>query len=203
MLDQLSKQISEISWVQWVSFLTGLLYVYYAAKDDVRCWIWGILSSALWSYSSWFELKLKSDTLLQLVYVILGFVGWYYWTKKKQIKTVTVSRIKPMELFWFAATGLVITLFLGTYMKSHGAAYPFLDAGLFAFSVEATLLLVQEKLENWIAWMIINSISIPIFFLRGGYLFSILFIIYLILAIKGWIGWNRILSTNANKKVIS
>ena len=140
------------------------------------------------------------DTLLQISVLILGFVGWY-WTKKNRFFNVDdhfqdqtdgfilvcSNQFKWSPCFWVR-------------IWNHGAAYPFLDAGLFAFQLTGSdALLVQEKTWNWIAWMIIiNSISIPIFSLEEDiYFFCLSFILFW--PSKVGLG-NWILSTNANKR---
>lgn len=76
-------------------------------------------------------------------------------------------------------------------MSKTKAAFPAMDAFLTVFSINATILLIQKKIENWWWWIVIDLINIPVFIIRGGHLFALLFIIYTILAIKGLLEWNK------------
>lgn len=185
------EEARSLGWVQWVSFISGLLYIYFAAKNNPRCWPWGILSSGLWSYASWFQLHLLSDSILQIIYVVLGFWGWYAWYYRQQHHTFSISYSPFSYVFTYGLTSLLLSIVLGLIMRRTNAAFPLIDAFLSVFSVTATLLLVKQKIENWWLWMVINLISIPLFVIRGGHLFAILFLIYFCLSISGWIAWRK------------
>jgi nicotinamide mononucleotide transporter len=73
-----------------------------------------------------------------------------------------------------------------------------LDAALTAFSVIATIMLIKQQIENWIFWIVINLVSIPVFIIRDGHLFALLFLIYFVLSIKGWKEWQQLLRVNAS-----
>jgi nicotinamide mononucleotide transporter len=185
------QEARSLGWVQWLSFVTGLLYIYFAAKNNPWCWPWGIVSSGLWAYASWFQLHLLSDSILQLIYVVLGFWGWYSWYYRRQQASLSITYSKAGSLVVYGLTSLILSIVLGAIMRLTNAAFPMIDAFLSVFSVTATLLLVQQKIENWWLWMVINLTSIPLFIIRGGWLFAILFLIYFCLSIAGWIAWRK------------
>jgi nicotinamide mononucleotide transporter len=194
-LIQLFNETKSISWVQWFSFISGLLYIYFASKNNPLCWPWGILSSGLWAYASWFQLHLLSDSVLQLIYVILGFWGWYQWHFRKQHQAITVSALSYLRMTIYLGVSILISIGLGLMMKKTSAAFPMTDAAISVFSITATVLLIQQKIENWLLWICINLVSIPMFIIRGGHLFAILFLIYFILSFKGWFAWRKILKS--------
>jgi len=195
-----SQALSQ-GWIQWVSFLSGIIYIFYAARNNPWCWPWGILSSGLWAYASWFQLHLLSDALLQLVYVMLGIIGWYQWVrsapsaiKENPVLPVTTYTVKTLLILLIGT--LAPALLLGYIMHFTRAAYPYIDAFLAVYSLLATWMLVNRKLENWLLWIVIDFLSVPLFFLREGHLFAILFLIYGILAIQGWRTWRLRLITH-------
>lgn len=193
MIQALATQAVSLGWVQWASFVTGLAYIFLAAANNPRCWPWGIVSSALWAWASWYQLHLLSDALLQVFYVALGFVGWYKWAAgrgKGNSAVLPVSSLKSEQLVYWILASAGLSLVLGLIMQRTKAAFPFTDAALTVFSVSATLMLVKRKIENWIFWMVIDLVSIPVFILRGGYLFALLFFIYALIAWKGWQNWQ-------------
>lgn len=87
--------------------------------------------------------------------------------------------------------GSAIALIIGFQMKKTNAAFPMVDAYLSVFSVIATLLLINKKIETWYWWIVIDLVNIPVFIMRKGYLFAVLFLIYSILAMKGLVDWSR------------
>ena len=195
------NQVLAQGWVQWVSFISGILYIYYATRNNPWCWPWGIISSGFWTYASWFQLHLFSDAILQAIYVGMGILGWYQWVRNTQPGAqnnlaLPISQYPFKTLVRLIIFSILPALALGYFMHFTSAAFPYIDAFLTAFSLLATWMLVNRKIENWILWIIINFLSVPLFIMRGGHLFGLLFLIYGILAIKGWKSWRAHLITN-------
>lgn len=191
MVSALFEQIRDLGWIQWSAFISGLAYIFYATKDDVQCWPWGIVSSGLWAYASFYQLKLYSDAWLQIIYIVLGAWGWHHWKYKLSKQEKPISRLSLHQWVIYLTVGSALALMIGYLMKKTNAAFPMIDAYLSVFSVAATILLINKKIENWYCWIVIDLVNIPVFILRKGYLFSVLFLIYALLAIKGLIDWNQ------------
>ena len=58
-------------------------------------------------------------------------------------------------------------------------------------SIVASLLCARLKLENWILWILVNIMSIAMYAMRGIMLVSVQYIIFLAIAIYGFIQWKR------------
>ena len=71
--------LSAWHWSEELAVLFGLFYVMLAARENIWCWFWGILSCALWAYATYALYELYIDAILQLFYVVMGFYGWYNW----------------------------------------------------------------------------------------------------------------------------
>lgn len=197
----LATQVLAQGWVQWVSFFSGILYIYYATRNNPWCWPWGIISSGFWAYASWVQLHLFSDAILQAIYVVLGVIGWYQWVRNIQTGTqknpaLPITQYASKSLLMLIIFSLLPAVALGYFMHFTSAAFPYIDAFLTVYSLLATWMLVNRKIENWILWILINFLSVPLFVLRGGHLFGLLFLIYGVLAIKGWKTWRAQLITN-------
>lgn len=192
---------SGISWLQWVSFISGIAYVVLAAQENKWCWVWGNISCAILAWLSYHDFLLYADALLQLIYVAMGFWGLYQWTSGT---THTAKRIASWH--WtrhllVIAIGIFISYPLGFALQHYTiAAATYLDAFTMVFSLVATWLTLNKILENWLYWMVINLIYIYLYTIRDGYLFAILSLIYLIISVKGYYDWKR---TFLTKKSIS
>ena len=66
---------------------------------------------------------------------------------------------------------------------------PLVDTFTTVFSVVATILVIKKVLENWLYWIVIDLVSIFLYFEKDLHLSSILFMIYTIIAIKGYFSW--------------
>jgi nicotinamide mononucleotide transporter len=71
------------------------------------------------------------------------------------------------------------------------AALPFLDALVTWGAVVATYMVAKKLLENWIYWLVIDSISIFLFISRGLFPTAFLFGIYIIIIIYGYRSWSK------------
>jgi len=67
----------------------------------------------------------------------------------------------------------------------------YLDAGIAMFSLLTTYLTVRKYLEAWIYWSIINALSIYLFWHNQLYLSALLMLIYIAIAVKGYINWKQ------------
>ena len=185
--------ITSISWIEWVAFILGVLYVVYAALEKPICWIFGGISCALWAYATFIFYNLWIDALLQIFYVGMAVWGWIRWNNNSSVKQNSKIKSKTLNyhLYW-VLVGLAISLFVGYFFDTlTPAAATYLDSFNTVFSVIATILVVRKVLENWIYWFVIDAISIPIYIERGLYLTAILFAIYLVIIVIGYLSWYR------------
>ena len=192
---------SQLSWVDWVVTLTALLYVVLAARENIWCWFWGIISCSLWAYASFAFYNLWLDALLQLFYVTMSFVGIYQWKFGGQAKKVlSVSRMTLAEHLWVIIPGVFLAWIFGRLFDQFTqAAATYLDAITTVFSIITTFLLVRKKLENWLYWIVIDLLYAYLYFSRGAYLFAILMLVYTGIALTAYFSWQK--STETEPKV--
>jgi nicotinamide mononucleotide transporter len=71
------------------------------------------------------------------------------------------------------------------------AAWPFVDSMVTWASVFATFLVARKVYENWHWWLIIDSVSLCLYFTRRLYLTVLLFGLYLLMIVIGMREWRR------------
>ena len=74
---------------------------------------------------------------------------------------------------------------------SRPAAWPFMDSMVTWASVFATFLVARKVYENWHWWLVIDSVSMCLYFTRRLYLTMLLFALYLVLIVIGMREWRR------------
>ena len=117
---------------------------------------------------------------------IYGFIQWGK-TKKVQIKKYNYKIHLAI-----VSSGLILTYFTGSIFKHYtNAAFPYLDSFTTIFSLFATIMVVRKILDNWLYWIIIDLVSIYLYFNRGLEFTSLLFFIYTIIAIFGYFSWKK------------
>ena len=86
----------------------------------------------------------------------------------------------------------IITYIFSRYTT---AALPFLDAPITVFSIYATFLTAQKKLESWMYWFFINAASIYLYFQRDLKTTALLFFLYCLMSVYGFYKWNKLYKT--------
>jgi len=76
-------------------------------------------------------------------------------------------------------------------MRFTDSPVPWIDAFTTAFSFTATYMLARKILEHWIIWVVVDFISVALYFYRGLYSSIVLFLIYTILAVLGYKEWKK------------
>jgi nicotinamide mononucleotide transporter len=66
------------------------------------------------------------------------------------------------------------------------------DSTVLAFSVLAQLLLMRRKYETWWFWLLVNTISIPLYVSRGLVLTAVLFAAFWVNAAVAMVRWRRL-----------
>ncbi len=181
-----------LGWVQWAAFICGLIYIGLASLNKISCWIFGILSAGLWAYAAYFHFSLVMDALLNVFYVIMGIVGWINWSGKGENGQLPITSLKFTTNTWIVLIGLVAGVLLGYLLSNYTtASLPYWDALTTIFSIAATFLLIRRHIDNWVYWIVTDAIYIGMYYYKGAYLFGILFIVYTLMAVAGWLQWKK------------
>lgn len=170
----------------------GVIAVWLTVKQNVWCWPIGLAMVLIYSWI-FFEVKLYSDMLLQGVFAVLQLYGWWQWTRGgDQHHGREVSRLSAPGLALSLAIGTAGSLALGYLMSTYtDAAVPWLDAALTAFSLVAQVWMAQKRLECWPLWLALDLIYVGLFVHKGLYPTAVLYGLFCLLALHGWLTWRR------------
>lgn len=141
-----------------------------------------------------YDSRLYSDMLLQVVFLVMQVQGWWNWvhSEKSDDDQIAVRTLSRQHWLWSGVTQVIGTLFLGYAMKRFtNAALPFLDAFTAVMSIIAQWWLNKRYLENWIFWIVVDVIYLYIYPSRGLYATAVLYFIFLIMAITGYMAWRK------------
>ena len=189
MITDLITSAASFGWVQWLAFIFNVIYVILAAKENIWCWFFGFVGVAL-LFVIYLDARLFSDALLQVFYMIMSVYGWINWSKKDS-RIIPITRASLRDHLLYISIGVFATFLLGFIFSQMEAAVPYADAFTSAFAVVATFLVARKVLENWIYWIVIDTVCVGVYWYRQLALLSLLFAIYSILAMVGWIKWHR------------
>ena len=181
--------------IESIAVLFSVLYVILATKQNIWCWAAAGISVALYIYIC-FSAELFPETGLQVFYLIMAFYGYYNWAKKEQDLQITQwSAGKHLTLI---IIGAIITFLMGFYFATYTSSkMPIVDSFTTVFSVFATYMVAKKVLENWLYWIVIDAVSIYLYFSRDLHLTSLLFIAYTIIAVFGYFAWLKQTTSDA------
>ena len=68
---------------------------------------------------------------------------------------------------------------------------PIVDAFTTVFSVFATYMVTKKILGNWLYWIVIDLVSSYLYLVRNLEMTALLFMVYTIIAILGYLSWIK------------
>ncbi|MCX7544138.1 nicotinamide riboside transporter PnuC [Marinicella gelatinilytica] len=189
-LNQWWQGLQAQSWLELIAVITAVLYLWLAIRENIWCWFYAFISTALSIYI-FHQAALLSESLLNVFYLVMAVYGWYQWRGGQTDNHRLIQKWSlKKHLIWIVITALCVPV-LGLYTQQYGAAYPFLDAFTSCFAVLTTILVAYKVFENWYYWLVIDSVSVWLFWQKELYFFTGLFVIYLIMVIIGLIQWSK------------
>lgn len=174
-----------------IATLTGIIAVSLQTKEKIIAWPFAIISVAISAYI-FFDSKLYSDFGLHIIYIFLNIYGWYHWSNSSNNQPAPIYSLTLKNIVRYTFILLTSALLLGYIMQMNtDADLPYFDAFTTTGSLLAQYLLAKKYLQNWLLWIIVDIVAIPIYLYKGLYYFSFLFFIYLIICIFGYVTWNK------------
>ena len=180
-----------MSGLELFAAVLGVIAVWLTVKQNPWCWPIGLVMVLLYSWI-FFDVKLYSDMLLQVVYAVLQLYGWWQWTRAgAQHHGRQVTSLNARQISTGLAIGAVGSLALGAAMAHWtDAAQPWLDAALTGFSLVAQLWMAQKRVQCWPLWIAVDVIFVGLFLYKGLYLTAALYALSTVIAVQGWREWR-------------
>lgn len=181
--------------------LLAIINVYLLARQQLINYGFGLAAVLLFGYL-FMANQLYSDMLLQwMFYAPLQVVGYFMWKYGDTLgqhdpgRSIDSMRITVLDAPRWALIAVAILLSagcLGAYMAAYTAAsFPYADALTTTMSIAASVLMLRKILENWVIWIAMDLIAIPIYFMKSLYVTSGLYVVFLCLATYGLVAWLR------------
>lgn len=181
-----------MSWQEIAGFATGALCVYLVVRQHIWNFPVGIANNVffIWLFVG---AGLYADAGLQVVYIGLAGLGWYWWLRGGDRRTgVEVHDPSPLALVCCVAAVGVITALLQwvllTYTDSSVAGW---DALTTALSLVAQFMLSRKWTANWWFWIAADLVYIPLYAHKDLWLTSALYVLFLALCVAGLVQWRR------------
>ena len=166
--------------------------IFLAGRNNVHTWWTGIVGCTLFALV-FYEVRLYADVILQIFFVLTSVAGWYRWLRGNSGRELEVRFSKPSFIANCAALAVVAAAGYGALLHVFTDAYaPFLDSMVLVFSVLGQILMMDRRVENWWAWLLVNTIAVPLYASRGLYLTAALYAAFWINAVVSLARWRRL-----------
>jgi nicotinamide mononucleotide transporter len=193
----------------------GIIGVALMIRQHIWAWPIGLVQVAVYAWV-FFDAKLYSDTILQGAFFLIQAYGWWHWlggAKRRELALLRsaernfegqatallpVTRLSGAVRVGWIAAGAVLTVAWGTFMhRSTDAALPWWDAFILVFSLIAQWLQARKNIENWPAWLVVNTVAIGVYWMKDLRLTSGLYLVFWAMALWGWRAWGRTMKEGA------
>lgn len=183
-----------------IAVVTGLLSVWFAKKENILVYPTGIISVLIYVYILP-DKKLYADMGINFYYFVMSVYGWYNWTRKdNEHHVIHISKSSFKENLYSFSFFLLFFITLIIVLKKYtDSDVPYIDSFTTALFFVAMILMARKKMENWIVWIIGDLISIPLYFYKGLVLTSFQFLVFLILAISGYLSWKNSMASRKSQ----
>ncbi len=190
-----------MSYIEFVGTILYLWSVWLISQKRMLNWPVGIASVILYGML-FYQIQLYSDCLEQIYYLGASTYGWWYWSRERRdTREIAVRRgTRLNNLLWLGAIALLsgtggflmarIHLFLPALFPL-AADFPYLDAFTTVASFAAMYLLARKRTESWLIWIVVDVIAIGLYWIKEVKFLSLLYVILLILAVRGYLSWKK------------
>ena len=202
LFSQYSSYSPSFIYLELFAVIMNITSVVYAKQNNILVYPTGLIGTGIFVYIL-LNFSLLGDTIINAYFFSMSIYGWYFWSRKKdevfinQVSTINRNEIK--YLFILAISSLIFIYFVYDYFDKWNNWTAYVDNITTAIFFVAMWLMARRKIESWIFWIIGDLITIPLYFHKGLTISSIQYIIFLILAVLGYISWKKILDKNYQK----
>lgn len=181
-----------MSTLELIASVFGLICVGLTVRQHIWCWPTGLVQVLLYTVI-FYDAKLYSDAILQVIYVFFQFYGWYHWLHGGQDKSLLpVTHLNARALLLWVGIGVVGSVLWGYGMaRFTDAALPYPDAVVVVLSLVAQWLMARKKVESWHFWIAVDIVGIGVYYAKQLYPTAILYVVFLVLAVLGLRSWIK------------
>ncbi|MFD2034112.1 nicotinamide riboside transporter PnuC [Belliella marina] len=191
-MEGLREGIAAMTWLEAVAVFFGIVSVFYSIKKNILVFPTGMVSTLIYVYIC-LKYKLYADMGINAYYFGMSIYGWYLWSRPSPSE-------KELPVTWLSKTGILksLVLFLVSYVLLYfvlsrytDSDVPYWDSFTTSSAFVGMWLMAKKKVENWIAWIITDLVSVPLYLYKGLMLTSFQFLFFTVLATIGLVSWMK------------
>ncbi len=182
----------EVSALELSAVITSFTAVLLGARGVRMTWPWYLLSASLYAIF-FYQVDLIASALLQFVFIGAAIWGWLGWKKSGVLPRYMNNKERAIWLSALVASWLITA----PALENIGAAATLPDSFLLVSSTLAQAVMVLQRNETWIAWIVIDIFGTYHYANQGYWFTALLYGVFTVIAFFGLKRWNK-LSSSAN-----
>lgn len=189
--------MSDMDWrvvLQIAGVVLGLIYLYLEYRASVWLWVVGVLMPVVHA-TLYLRQGLYADFSMQLYYIVAGIYGLcvWLWYGERSTSTHEGLKIRPMPqrvwLWSVVAASVVFVVIYQLLSRFTDSNVPVWDALTTALSIVAMWLLSRKYVEQWLWWLLVDLLTVALYFYKDIPLTASLYVLYSLLAVVGYRRW--------------
>lgn len=191
-LSQLYSNIIDTSWLEVFAVIFGILSVWFARKENIWVYPTGIVNVLIYVYLCFYA-GLYADMAINAFYFVMSVFGWYNWSRRTGNNDhVPISTLSLVQwVFYVILIAVAFGIIYYVLINYTDSTVPRFDSFTTALFIAAMWLMAIKKIENWLLWILGDVLVIPMFAIKGLAFTSVQYIVFLVLAIMGYIEWRK------------
>jgi len=175
--------------LELVAAITSFIGVWLGTTGKRITWPWWALSSALYGVF-FYQVEYYASAVLQIVFIVAALYGWKDWAPTGAVAgNLTVRNRTYIAIGTFLSVAALSPL-----LSNIGAAATWSDAFVLIGSLVAQVMMVYEKYESWIVWMVVDVVATIQYAVNGVYFTALVYAMFTVIAVIGWKRWRDSLS---------
>ena len=172
----------------------GVFCVVLCAGGKKSQYYWGFVNIIAYIIIALINKYYGEVMLNALYYLPTQFIGLYVWGKhyNKPADQVEGLRMDGKHIVIWSICSVAGIFVYKLILDTLGGNATLLDSMSSVFSIVANILMVMRYREQWALWIIVDVVTVVMWIIAGDFLMTIMWAIYLINAVYGWIMWTKI-----------
>lgn len=191
-LDVTVAALAAIPPAEWAAVALALGYLVLAVRQNAWCWACAIASSAIYLVL-FAQGGLVMQSALQVFYIGMGVYGWRAWRggAGASVEALPVTRWSARQHALGIGLALVLSVLNGWIVaRSQGGLVPYVDALVAWVSVLATWMVARKVLENWLYWVVVDTLAAALYWSQDFHATAGLYALYVVIAVRGYFAWR-------------
>ena len=181
-----------MSWFELAAAIITAFSIWLGTRQNIWYYPTGLVALAMYTWI-YFQAKLYAESILQIVCLALMIYGWYEWlhggAHKSELPVTRTPRWAWLAGMVFGVIGSAAVI--AFQLRFTDNPNPYVDSSILVFSLVAQWWTAQKWIENWVLWIVINTVSVPLYLVRELYPTAALYVALWVLAFLGYFQWRK------------